>query len=223
MQTTKEKLILAAEKMFALEGIEGVSLRRISASSGQRNNSALQYHFGNREVLLEAILAHRMEGINQRRCQMLAELDQSGGSEDIRAIVAVVVYPFIEQICISRESYYVGFLSRYYSYAEPGEIFKAQKPWMSGLMAINERLQSLLRDTPPEVLAQRLTLMGALSIHSIADFEQRVRQSAGVVDYSPSEVFASVLVDFIHGGLVAPVTSQTLATLEAASIVRTEA
>lgn len=218
MQTTKEKLILAAEKMFALEGIEGVSLRRISASSGQRNNSALQYHFGSRQVLMEAILAYRMEGINRRRCQMLEELDQGGQSNDIRALVAAVVYPFIEQVSVSQESYYVGFLSRYYSYTQPKAVFSEDKPWMSGLMSINNRLQSLLGDIPPVVLGQRLTLMGSLTIHSIADFEQRARQLAA--DSPPASVFASLLVDFIHSGLVSPLAEQTLATLGAANSVQ---
>ena len=53
---TANRLILAAEAEFARAGIQGASLRRINALAGQRNTSAVRYHFGSREGLLEALI-----------------------------------------------------------------------------------------------------------------------------------------------------------------------
>jgi AcrR family transcriptional regulator len=53
--STKEQIVLAAEGLFAERGIEGVSLRQIGAAAGNGNNSAVQYHFGTKERLVQAV------------------------------------------------------------------------------------------------------------------------------------------------------------------------
>lgn len=59
---TRERLIETAERLFATEGVYGVSLREIVRASGARNVTALQYHFGDRHGLLRAVLErHRAE------------------------------------------------------------------------------------------------------------------------------------------------------------------
>jgi hypothetical protein len=50
--TTKERLLRTAERLFALRGIDAVSMRSICAEAGQRNNTALQYHFGDKQNLV---------------------------------------------------------------------------------------------------------------------------------------------------------------------------
>ena len=64
---TREKLIIAAEQLFAERGIQDVSLRQINNAAGQRNASATHYHFGSRDTLVRAIFEFRMTGIDQRR------------------------------------------------------------------------------------------------------------------------------------------------------------
>ena len=52
---TREQLILAGERLFALSGLDSVSLRQINSAAGQRNSSAAHYHFGSKEALVQAI------------------------------------------------------------------------------------------------------------------------------------------------------------------------
>ncbi len=40
------EIIRAAERLFAAQGIDGVSLREINRSAGQSNTGAVQHHFG---------------------------------------------------------------------------------------------------------------------------------------------------------------------------------
>ncbi|HWH31408.1 MAG TPA: TetR family transcriptional regulator, partial [Egibacteraceae bacterium] len=58
---TRERLLDAAEELMAERGVHGPSLAEITTRAGQRNNSALSYHFGGREGLLRALAARHQE------------------------------------------------------------------------------------------------------------------------------------------------------------------
>ena len=64
-------LLMAAERLFAAQGLEAVSTRMIAKEAGHKNHSALQYHFGSRDGLIEAILNYRITPINQERLRRL--------------------------------------------------------------------------------------------------------------------------------------------------------
>ena len=72
--TTRQRLLRSAERLFAEHGIDAVSMRSICAEADQRNNTALQYHFGDKQGLIEAILAERMSGIHAQRARLLEEM-----------------------------------------------------------------------------------------------------------------------------------------------------
>ena len=58
--STKEQILLAAERMIADRGVDGVSMRQIGTAVGSGNNSAVLYHFGSKEKLVEAIFEYRL-------------------------------------------------------------------------------------------------------------------------------------------------------------------
>src|SRR5262245_45806607 len=89
-RATRERLILLAERMFAERGIEAVSLRAIGEAAGQRNKTAVQYHFGDRTALVSAIYAYRSEQLDARRAALLAthyELGEPDGSDTLLRIL----------------------------------------------------------------------------------------------------------------------------------------
>ena len=61
---TRERLVDAAEHVFASLGIEDANLREINRAAGQSNNSALHYHFGSREALLQAVVRRHRDAID---------------------------------------------------------------------------------------------------------------------------------------------------------------
>ncbi|MFF8840108.1 TetR/AcrR family transcriptional regulator [Streptomyces sp. NPDC015130] len=83
---TREKLIRAAEELFADRGVDGAQLRDVVALAGQANPSAVQYHFGSRAGLLDAVMAGRQA----RTRQVLAPLLDAAG-EDLKELVAALV------------------------------------------------------------------------------------------------------------------------------------
>ena len=95
---TRDRLLRVAEQLFALEGIDAVSMRRIGIEAGQRNKSALQYHFGDKDNLIRAIFAHRMGEINARRQSMLDDILARGAGGDLHKLVSAVIVSFAEQL-----------------------------------------------------------------------------------------------------------------------------
>ncbi|MEV6045156.1 helix-turn-helix domain-containing protein [Streptomyces xanthochromogenes] len=79
---TREKLIRAAEEVFAAQGVDGAQLRDIVRLAGQSNPSAVQYHFGSRAGLLDAVMTgrqRRTEGVLEA---LLAERVRAQGPHD---------------------------------------------------------------------------------------------------------------------------------------------
>ena len=64
-------IVRAAEELFASEGIEGPSLREIARRAGQGNTNAAQYHFGDRDGLLLAVLDRHRGRVEGRREALL--------------------------------------------------------------------------------------------------------------------------------------------------------
>lgn len=106
-------MILAAEVLFAREGIDAVSLRRIAASADQKNHHAVQYHFRTREGLVQAIFDYRMEQMDERRLAMFAEAERDGRIDDPRIIVEVIFLPQLALIDRFGDHSYANFLCQY--------------------------------------------------------------------------------------------------------------
>jgi TetR/AcrR family transcriptional regulator, regulator of cefoperazone and chloramphenicol sensitivity len=91
---TRDLLIDAGRRLFAELGAFRAPLKQVVEAAGQRNTSALHYHFGSREGLLTAIIEHHNETIEAERERLLDELNVAGRGGDLRALVAAVVIPF---------------------------------------------------------------------------------------------------------------------------------
>ncbi len=109
----KTRMILVAEALFAEGGINGVSMREIAAKAGQGNHFAVQYHFGSREGLVEAIFDYRMEQMEPIRAQMLAEAEARGRLADARTLMAIVYLPQFDLPDGEGHHSYAGFLGQY--------------------------------------------------------------------------------------------------------------
>src|SRR5207248_4822438 len=94
----RDAIIRAAERLFGERGINAVSMREIAVAAGHRNNSAVGYHFGSREGLVEAIFRYRMGRIDERRRAILVMLDGSGRGDDLRSLVEATVFPLSEPL-----------------------------------------------------------------------------------------------------------------------------
>ncbi|MER7397671.1 TetR family transcriptional regulator [Streptomyces sp. NPDC000151] len=84
---TREKLIRAAEEIFAAQGVDGAQTRDIVRLAGQGNPSAVQYHFGSRAGLLDAVMAGRLARTEAALVPLLTALPEPSLEELVRALV----------------------------------------------------------------------------------------------------------------------------------------
>ncbi len=71
---TRERLIHAAQKLYAEKGLHAVSFNEITVAAGQKNRNALQYHFGDRATLVQAIIDRHADIIYNMRRDTIADL-----------------------------------------------------------------------------------------------------------------------------------------------------
>ena len=95
---TRERILDAAERLWGERGVEGVSLREIRIAAGQRNSSALQFHFGGREGLLGALADRHLPRLGAVEARVRADLVAAGRGDDVVGLVEVLVRPMAEYL-----------------------------------------------------------------------------------------------------------------------------
>lgn len=90
---TRMALIRSAERLFGDFGIDGVGLRAISEAAHQKNNNAVQYHFGSKLGLLEAILEMREGQLEPQRKALLEQGEAQNRLGDLRWLLRVCFEP----------------------------------------------------------------------------------------------------------------------------------
>ena len=92
-EKTRMALMQTAERLFGDFGIDGVGLRAISEAAHQKNTNAVQYHFGSKLGLLQAILEWREGELEPMRRAMLEQAEAQGRLGDLRWLLRVCFEP----------------------------------------------------------------------------------------------------------------------------------
>lgn len=102
-------LIEAAERLIATQGL-GVPLTEIGQAAGSANKVAVQYHFGDRHNLIEAVFQYRLPQLEKRRAALLAQLDAEERQADRAALLDALLRPIAEVRDAEGRCRYAGFL-----------------------------------------------------------------------------------------------------------------
>lgn len=97
MKKSRKILILdSAEALFAQFGYDGVTLRQITKKAGV-DLALVNYHFGPKRALFNAVLERRANVVNDARLNALnACLDTAGGKPTVEAIIEAYLRPLGE-------------------------------------------------------------------------------------------------------------------------------
>lgn len=142
-------MIVVGEALFASHGIDGVSLRQIAAQAGQKNHHAVQYHFGTREGLVQAIFDFRMEQMDGHRLEMLDAARSEGRLADHRTLADIIFVPQLAVIRQHGDFSYASFLSQYllrYSEPEFGRFGGNSPPGLAMVMSLLRESLHFLTD-----------------------------------------------------------------------------
>lgn len=146
---TKKRLLDAAEALFAERGIEGTSLREIT-SAADANLASVNYHFGGKAGLLEAIFGRRVAPVNEHRLRLLDGLESSAGPEGptVEEVLWAFLAPPFEMMTEAGEGghHFIRIIGRMHSDPKRwAEFFKRQ------FQPVTERFEAALQNALPEL------------------------------------------------------------------------
>ena len=84
-QTVRQQLLAAARTLFAQQGYDAISIRKL-AESAQVNPAMIHYYFGSKEGLYEAMLADTFTPLIERLGAVLASADDPGALRNFFAL-----------------------------------------------------------------------------------------------------------------------------------------
>ncbi|MCL6546311.1 MAG: TetR family transcriptional regulator [Bryobacteraceae bacterium] len=208
---TRQRILDAAETLFAEKGFEATSLRMITAEAGV-NLAAVNYHFRSKDALIDAVIARRIQPINQERLAMLAEAtDKAAGRppelEDIvRAMIAPVLRLRQRDPGVGRR---VGLLFGR-TYADPNEMVRPAffNHMREIFRPFTEALRRALPSLPPAELLWRMHFGVGVMAHTLAGCDHLQVISGGLCDLSDVEGVIERMVNFICAGMRAPLVAQ---------------
>jgi TetR/AcrR family transcriptional regulator, regulator of cefoperazone and chloramphenicol sensitivity len=197
---TRETLLRTAQQMFAREGIHQVPLKRIVETAGQRNASALHYHFGGRDGLLVAITERHDGAIEDERAELLSELARTGRLDDLRALVEALVVPFAHKLSTPDGREYLRIVEQLVGLFDLWDIDVAGGP--TGAQQVMLHIQDRLDALPAPVRHERVTILLALVSETLAMRARALED--GPQPALDHEAFVANLVDMAVGALSAP-------------------
>jgi len=205
---TRTRILDAAEELFMLHGFEGTSMRLLTSRAGV-NLAAVNYHFGSKDALIEALFRRRLDPMNAARIAELERIETEAKGrtlapeEIIRAFVGQSLR-LIEDTKSGGRSF-IRLLGR--TYTEPAKAIRAligqlYAPTMERYKAALERA---LPHMPREELVWRMHFMfGTLSYTLAATDAVQLIAGCKPEDRYDARLLEARLTAFLAAGLLAP-------------------
>lgn len=205
-------LIATAQRLFAERGIDAVSFREIAREAGQKNNSALAYHFGSKEALIQAILDAGMQEVNVLRNDYVDQLYTSGRYTDLRALAEALVWPLATKLLTEKKKTYNRFLAA--AQLHPDIDLGASSTEVDrGFRRVYELLEAALPNVPGPILRQRWLASISFMMFALADYERlSARRSKSGQSFDIHRAIEN-LIDMLTGALAAPVSVEAASRL----------
>lgn len=203
----RKALLSAALQAFAEFGMNGVSLRRITAQAGQLNQSAVRYHFGDKEGLVAAVLADVMATLAPFQASAVAQLNAHPADQawTARALTQLMCEPFL-LLFMDGESglQRIRFLSRL-TWQEGGKgqamLVAAVQPYF---IQFTEAMHALSPQKPAAAAALHIYLTVNTLIHGLADVTLLQAQPVLGLDKlltAEPEAMLDYFYNYLAGGL----------------------
>lgn len=199
--STKERILAAAEALFAQRGFDGASLRQLTASAGV-NLAAVNYHFGSKEKLVEQVFKRRLDALNQHR---LAELDKVAGKPDttLEDVLAAYIRPALDLSHEDNGSLFMRVLAR--AFAEHDDTLRQflSENYGHVMRQFTAEFARLLPHLEKAELYWRIDLVTGALTHAMSGFGM-IQRKDNVSEQQHREQTAAHLIRFAAAGLSHP-------------------
>ena len=196
--STKDRILGAAEELFAQFGFSGTSLRQVT-SRADVNIAAVNYHFGSKENLVNEVFRRRMDEMSAHRLSALkAALDQHPG--ELEPILAAFVEP---ALAIAQDRHggaaFVRVVAR--AYAEKNDSLRKFLSDHYGhvLREFAKAIAACVPVLSKEELYWRLDFLAGALTYAMADFGL-IKRPSGTVEKAHRERAARELIRFSAAG-----------------------
>ena len=205
---TRTRILDAAEELFMQHGFEGTSMRLLTTRAAV-NLAAVNYHFGSKDALIEAVFRRRLDPMNAARLGALekVETEAAGRALAPEAIIRAFVGESLRMIEDAKGGgrNFIRLLGR--TYTEPAKAIRAligqmYAPTMERYKAALERA---LPQMPPDELVWRMHFMFGTLAYTLAATDT-VQLIAGCKpeDRHDARLLEDRLTAFLAAGLAAP-------------------
>ncbi len=205
-ETTKERVLDAAERLFAEQGYAGTSLRAVTGAADV-NLAAVNYHFGGKLKLFKAVFERRVGDINRERLRLLGEAEAAAGTAgpDLDTILQALFGPVLRMYQANDEGYarFGQLVGRAHSAAGEhvlaiqGVFQEVQDRFFPAFLRALPHLQ------PADLIWRVHFLIGSMCTHLADPTRLRVASGGLCASDDPEEALRQIVV-FAAGSLRAP-------------------
>ena len=215
---TKERIMDTAEALFMEHGFEATGLRSITAAAGV-NLAAVNYHFGTKEELFEAVLTRRLDPMNQERVALLDELERKTAPH-LLTCDRILMALFVPALRLARDparggKNFLRLLGR--AYADPAPFIRhfLSEQYAVTIARFKAAFGRALPHLPKKELSWRLHfIMGALSYTLSGTDAHKIIRELSPREANNDEILLRRLAPFLLAGLNAPLPDLTEVTRE---------
>jgi AcrR family transcriptional regulator len=208
VSATQARILDAAEGLFMEHGFEATSMRQIN-SEASVNLAAINYHFGSKEDLFEAVLTRRLDPMNQQRVALLSRFELEAAPRVLtpEKILAAMFIPALE-LARDRErggKNFLRLLGR--AYADPAPFIRRflSEQYAEMIARFKSAFGRALPKLPKRELSWRLHfVMGALSYTLAGTDALRLIAELNPRESTNDELLLRRLAPFLIAGLKAP-------------------
>ena len=202
--STKDRILGAAEELFAQHGFAGTSLRQVTTRADV-NIAAVNYHFGSKENLVNEVFRRRMDEMSARRlAQLKTALQQHPG--ELEPVLAAFVEP---ALAMAQDRHGGGAFIRVIAraYAEKNDSLRKFLSDQYGhvLRDFAKAIAGCVPALGKEQLYWRLDFLSGALTYAMADFGL-IKRPAGLPEAAHRERAARELIRFASAGLKADTT-----------------
>jgi AcrR family transcriptional regulator len=198
-----EAILDAAETLFARHGPDGVSFRQIASAAGSANHFAVQYHFKDKQGLIQAIFERRLRSLEVRRGALLDTLLQDGRESDARSLLEALILPLAEERDTAGRRSYAAFLLGMCVFGHIDQRWGGSEQSAPISLRINALLRDLLPSLPPELYTDRLFAATMVFLSAAVECDRRL--GGTTTDHAEAN-FLSCALDFSVAGMMAAYT-----------------
>lgn len=199
--STKDRILGAAEELFAQHGFAGTSLRQVT-SRADVNIAAVNYHFGSKDNLVNEVFRRRMDDMTARRLgQLKTALEQRPG--ELEPILAAFVEP---ALAMAQDRHgggaFVRVVARAYAEKNDGLRQFLSDHYGHVLREFGKAIAACVPGLSKEELYWRLDFLAGSLTYAMADFGL-IKRPSHVTEAAHREHAARELIRFAQAGFLA--------------------